>query len=121
MPESPADWLRNEEHSKFRNRLLKALSRGHVLLHDASGKPVLKNSDLWVAAEVEWQRATQRFLDELLRTLQLQQAPPSPEELITALRNLAETDPKYKLDVADGKLSLPIVFKVGSVSLKGHS
>lgn len=93
------------------------VSRDHVLLYSDTGQPILKNSDLWTAAEAEWRKAVAAFLKDYLSRLQpgIQY---SPEELVTRLK--AFGDPKYTLDIVDGQLSLPISFTYGTFRLRGH-
>ena len=105
--------------NEIRKLLAEVLARDYVLLYDATGKPVLKNSDLWRAAEPEWRAATQRLIEQFLHTVQLQSRP-SPDELVAALKTFVQTDPKYTLDMVDGKLSLPNTIRVGNVTIKSH-
>lgn len=117
---SDPDWLRRAERAEFRRLLHEALTSEDVLLYDATGKPIIKGSNLWSAGAAECRRRAHHFLGDLLDRLPFGKIPTSPEELTEALKNLSHSDPKYTLDVVDGKLSLPFSFTVGQVKIKAH-
>ena len=102
-----------------------SLSSEEVLLYDAFGKPILKNSGLWAVADAEWRQAAHQFFDLALERIPLGNLPNSKEELEERLREeikgllQAEPRPKWTFDAIDGKLTLPCRLSVGAVEIKG--
>src|ERR1035437_1035010 len=86
MPGSEPGWLRRAEHAEFDKVLQRALADDDILLYDAFGKPILKDSDLCTAGEEAWRRSAHEFLDDLLDGLPHDEVPRSEEALVNVLK-----------------------------------
>jgi hypothetical protein len=69
--ESNSDWLRRAQRAEFEKLLRQALSAQDVLLYDASGKAIRKDSDLFIIGNIEARRYAHQFLDDVLDKLPL--------------------------------------------------
>lgn len=113
------NWLRRAERAALSRIMRERLSAEEILLYDAAGTPILRGSDLWTSGQAECRRQAHVSLDHLLDRMPSTSL--SPEKLVEALKDLAQTDPKYTFEMIDGKLSLPFAFIVGQVKMKGHT
>jgi tetratricopeptide (TPR) repeat protein len=118
-----SDWTRegpaSRSSAEFYRLIEAALPAEDILLYDAAGRPIVKDSPERSAAEAELRRRFHELLDDWLDGLPADE-PASAEQLAEHLAKASQSDPKHTLDIVDGKLSLPISFTVGQVKIKGH-
>ena len=90
-----------------------------VLLYDASGKPLLRDSEIWQSAKEPALSKLLNLLNELTCFLEKLSPPNSPERLGEILGQMRQSS-KCTFDIVDGKLTFPVPIKAGGVQVKAH-
>jgi hypothetical protein len=102
--------------------LVQAVQDEDVVLLDAFGRPITKDSSTYSAAHEGARERIHELLNDLLDQLATQATGESAEDIATALaeRLKATAGKKYEFDFVDGKLTLPFRFRRENVEIKGH-